>query len=206
MNRIQILETLQSTQDKYVSLLMKSYPTFPSDSLYADFGPPELCDLATQAHACAVALGTTATKRLFYIGFDVLYPFDNPVDLYSWRSNTKNNRVDHAMYLSIALRIDSEIKRMRQIIQFGGEAAYDELPTDLLLVSKDRYEFASPTNEQAGQARSLNTQAARETEALKKINAEESNAIKRLESLEQKTTIWANVSNILNFLRSFFGG
>lgn len=84
---IEVVDLLQAAHNDYFRMLMENYPSVSRNEAhsFAAFGPPELCELATEVHACAIALGKEARDRLFYIGLDVLYPFDNPVDLYNWR-------------------------------------------------------------------------------------------------------------------------
>jgi len=203
MDKLQIADTLQTAHNEYFSLLMKNYPTFPNDSLYADFGPPELCDLATEVHSCAIALGSSALARLNHVGLAVLYPFDNPVDLYNWRQYVKNSRIDHTTYASIAIRIDGELKRLRRTLQLGGEAAYDSLPPDLFLVSKERYVQIAPPAPSNPTLREETSSIHIET--LNITNAVDSAAVGRLEELEKRTTVWSNVSNIVSVLRSLLG-
>jgi hypothetical protein len=139
MNRLEVVLLLQAAHDKYFRALMESYPGFERDAIFADFGPPEICELAIEAHACAIALGPTALRRLRQVGFDVLYPFDNPVDLYNWRKFVRSASVDHTIYASIGIRIDSEIKRIRRAHQLGSADYYDALDDNTFVVSKDRY-------------------------------------------------------------------
>lgn len=204
MSLINIVKSLQATHNRYFKLLIDTYPTLQKQGPAADFGRSEQCELAIEAHACAIALGRTAWERLAYIGFDVLYPFDNPVDQYNWRVAVRNNRIDHAIYASVAVRVDAELKRLRRTIELGGEAAYNELPADALLVSKDRYAALSHTPTGNGtpprepQPPQINIQTVHLT------NAPDSQAVSRLEELETRTSIWSNVSNIATLLKGLF--
>jgi hypothetical protein len=206
MNKLQVADVLQAAHDKYFGLLMKSYPTIPSDELFADFGTPELCELALEVQSCVTALGSTAMKRFIHIGLDALYPFDNPVDLYNWRQHVRNNRIDHTTYASIAIRIDSEIKRLRRTLELGDEAAYNALPPETFLVSKDRYASVATPQASPNPPPAIPPTASVHTEMPDITNPVDSPAISKLEELEKKTTIWSNVSNIITALRTLLGG
>jgi hypothetical protein len=202
MDKLDISNLLQAAHDKYFRLLMKNYPTLQNDDTFADFGPPELCDLASEVQSCAIALGSTALARLNHVGLAVLYPFDNPVDLYNWRHHVKSNRIDHTTYASIAIRIDAELKRFRRTLQLGDQAAYDALSEDLFLVSKERYSPAQPPAAHAQPRQSPSFHI----ETLNITHAADSAAVSNLEAFEKKTTVWSNISNVINALRSLIGG
>jgi hypothetical protein len=142
VNRLEILDTLESAHGEYFRLLLKTYPARPGapSAPAAEFGPPELCDLAIGAQSAAIALGPVAIRRLIHLGFDLLYPFDNPVDLFNWRVHVREQRIDHSLFAAIAIRIESEIKRMRLVLKMNGEREYDALDTGTLLVSAERYD------------------------------------------------------------------
>ncbi len=135
MTKLHILDTLQAAHNEYFNLLIKNYPTLPSEEPFADFGPPELCQLALEVQSCVIALGPTALGRFVHIGLEVLYPFDNPVDIYNWRQHVRNDRIEHTTYASIAIRIDAEIKRLRRTLELGDETAYNALTLDVFLVA-----------------------------------------------------------------------
>jgi hypothetical protein len=204
MEKTQIVDTLQAAHNEYFRLLMKNYPTFPNDSEFADFGPPELCDLASEVHSCAIALGSSALARLNYVGLAVLYPFDNPVDLYNWRQYVKTSKINHTTYASIAIRIDGELKRFRRALELGGIDGYNALSPDLFLVSKDRYAQVAISG--SSNPPSATPEASSiHIETLNITNAVDSAAVSRLEELEKKTTVWSNISNIFGALRPFLG-
>jgi hypothetical protein len=142
VNRLEILDALESAHGEYFRLLLKTYPVRPGapSAPAAEFGPPELCDLAISAQAAAIALGPVAIRRFIHLGFDLLYPFDNPVDLFNWRAHVREHQVDHTLYAAIAIRIESEVKRMRLVLKMNGEREYDALDTGTLLVSAERYD------------------------------------------------------------------
>ncbi|NJA87961.1 hypothetical protein HCX48_01805 [Rhodocyclus tenuis] len=141
MDKLSTLEAFQGAHDKYFRLLLENYPLIQSNQPFADFGPLELCELAIEVHSCAIALGPKARERLCYLGLDLLYPFDNPVDLYNWRAWVKKENINHTTYASIAIRIDSEIKRMRRVFSLEANTAYEAMPTADFLVSKARYKL-----------------------------------------------------------------
>lgn len=208
MEKLSILDEFQTAHDKYFRLLMEHYPLIPRDELFADFGPPELCDLAIEVHSCAIALGPKARARLCYLGLDLLYPFDNPVDLYNWRARVKKENIDHTTYASIAIRIDSELKRMRRVFSFEGEAAYEAVPTEEFLESKARYNSIVAFEEKnEGSNRPASGPAAEmHIDTVNIRYAADSRAVSKLEKLEKETTIGSNVSNIIAALRTLFGG
>lgn len=76
MDRSSILDAFQAAHDNYFRLLLEHYPLSRNDTPFTDFGPPELCELALEVHACAIALGPKALERLRFLGLDMLYPFD----------------------------------------------------------------------------------------------------------------------------------
>jgi hypothetical protein len=204
MDKTQIISGLQAAHNEYFSLLMKHYPGLVHNHLLADFGPPELCELAVEVQSSAIALGPTALARLNYIGLTVLYPFDNPVDLYNWRSYVQTSRIDHTTYASIAIRVDQELKRLSRVLELGGVASYETLSDQMFVVSKDRYaEFGSKTNA-ADEASAMGGPAVH-IGAVNIGNPVDAPAVGRLEELEKKTAVWSNVSNVVGVLRSLLG-
>lgn len=205
MGNLEILEALQAAHNEYFSLMMRNYPTNPSDGLFVDFGPPEMCELAIEVQACAIALGSSALVRLEHLGLSILYPFDNAVDLYNWRRYVKVNRIDHATYASIAIRIDSELKRLRRTLELGGGLGYEALPKELFIVSKDRYK-SNTNHDSPNPAAPPLPPTNISIETVNISNSIDSDAINELERLEKKTTIWSNLSNIIGALRGVLGG
>lgn len=209
MDKISILEAFQVAHDKYFRLLLEHYPLIPKNEPLADFGPPELCDFAIEVHSCAIALGPKARERLCYLGLDLLYPFDNPVDLYNWRVRVKEESIDHTTYASIAIRIDSELKRMRRVFSLEADAAYEAVPTEEFLVSKARYKLAAAPEEIQEKNDHSPAEAPPPAMHIDTVNiqyAADSQAVNKLERLEKETTIGANFSNIISALRTLFGG
>lgn len=208
MEKVSIIEAFQTAHDEYFRLLLKHYPSIPSSAPFADFGPPELCNLAIEVHSCAIALGTTARERLVYLGLELLYPFDNPVDHFNWRASVKKESINHTTYASIAIRIDSELKRMRRVFELGGDASYDAVPSDIFLVSKTRYKVNEVPDGGDGSDNNHNQLKSPPSMHIDTVNiqyAADSQAVSQLEKIEKGTTIGSNFSNIISALRVFIG-
>jgi hypothetical protein len=206
MNSLLIIDAFQEAHDKYFRLLMEHYPLIPKDEPFADFGPPELCNFAIEVHSCAIALGPKARERLCYLGLDLLYPFDNPVDLYNWRVRVRKDNIDHTTYASIAIRIDSELKRMRRVFSLEADAAYEAVPTEEFLVSKARYQSITASEERTDENKK-STPGASPIMHIDKVifkYAVDSQAVSKLERLEKKSTIGANFSSIIATLITLF--
>lgn len=209
MDRFKILDALQAAHCRYFRLFLENYPQASDDTTFGDFGLPGLCDLAIEVHSCAIALGLKARERLFYLGLDLLYPFDNPVDLYNWRVRVRTECIDRTTYASIGIRIDAEFGRMRRVFELGGEDAYDAVPTDVFLVSKMRYKcMAVPDegNSQCGQSNATGLSPGIHIDTVNIPYAADLHAVSRLERLEKETAIGANFSNIVSVLRSLISG
>lgn len=208
MDKLSILDAFQEAHDKYFRLLLEHYPLTSKDKLFADFGPPELCNLAIEVHSCAIALGPKACERLCYLGLNLLYPFDNPVDLYNWRVRVKKENIDHTIYASIAIRIDSELKRMHRVFSLEADAAYEAVSTEEFLVSKARYKSIAVSGERIDESKqsALDVSPTMHIDTVNIKYAEDSQAVSKLERLEKETTIGANFSNIIATLRTLLGG
>lgn len=199
MDKLSILDNFQAAHDKYFNLLLKHYPTIPTDEPFTEFGPPELCDLAIEVQSNAICLGPKALERLCHLGLDVLYPFDNVVDLYNWRAMVKKERVDHTIYASIAIRIDSELKRMRRIFSLAADTAYEAVSTETFLVSKARYasDSSPEENKESGSYPRSEAPAGTHIDVLN-VYAADSQAISQLENLEKGSSIASNISNVVS--------
>jgi len=207
MGKTEILDVFQAAHDDYFRVMLKHYPSFSTGKIFEEFGPSELCDLAIQVHACAIALGASVRNRLLYLGLDLLYPFDNPVDMYNWRVRVKAEKIDHSTYASIAIRIDAELKRLRQVLAFGMDGTYDTLPEDTFLVSKQRYSL-SEAKETPREADKPLQQVSQNTH-IETVNVHypaDAQAVSKLEKLEKETTIGSNFSNIVSVLKTLIGG
>lgn len=205
MEKLLIIDAFQKAHDEYFRLLMVHYPLAPNGG--GDFGPPELCELAIEAQSCATALGPVARERLTYLGLDLLYSFDNPVDQFNWRAQVRRDSISHTTFTSIAIRIDSELKRVRRILQLGGAVFYDAMPPDIFLVSKNRYETikTSDLQKSATNTSKPKKEASVHIQTVNIQYAADDKAVNRLQEVEKKTTIGSNISNIINTLRAVFG-
>jgi len=205
LNREEILENFQNAHNKYFELLMKNYPGYGEDKDFGDFGPVPIYDLAIEVHACAAALGANATRRLRSIGLDFLYPFDNPVDLYTWRVKVKEEGIRHTTFAAIAIRIDSELQRMRRILELGGATAYDGLAEDAFISPQVRNQPRDQLcgNEDPPVAGLEVANCRPSTQVMVLPPDTDHQAVSRLERLEATSSIGANVSAIISFLRSF---
>lgn len=139
---LELVEKFQKSFDKYHLLFLENYPLFSRKEF--DFGSRELNDLSVKCQAYITMLGKTAKARMNYIGFHQLFAFDNEVDWYSWRIWIKENEVNHTQYLSISVRIDTELKRMRTYLEEDMWEAYCSLSEDEYSVSYLRYEDFRP--------------------------------------------------------------
>ncbi|MCO5787248.1 hypothetical protein DHB74_12855 [Pseudomonas sp. G11-1] len=120
----------------------------------------------------------------------------------------KKENIDHTTYASIAIRVDSELKRIRRVFELSGEATYEALPSDAFLVSKDRYKSVAASAEECDGDDESGQKAPQSNMHIDTVNiqyAADSQAVSKLEALEKETTIGANFSNIISFLRSLFG-
>lgn len=203
---IEIVDMLQTAHNGYFKMLMENYPSVrrDSESTFAVFGPPELCELATEVHACAIALGKEARDRLLYVGLDVLYPFDNPVDLYNWRAHVLAKKIDHTVFASIAIRIDGELKRLRRALELGGENAYAGLAPEVLLVSKSRYQLPSDVEKASSDRTHMPPVTTVNINHVSVKHPGDASAINDLEAFEKKTSVWSNVSNVISVLKTIF--
>ena len=120
----------------------------------------------------------------------------------------KKENIDHTAYASIAIRIESEIKRMRRVFSLEADAAYEEVPTKEFLVSKARYKSIAAIEERTGENKqpAFDTSPAVHIDTVNIEYAADSQAVSNLERLEKETTIGANFSNIVTALRTLFGG
>lgn len=204
MDKLSTLEALQVVHDKYFNLMLEHYPLILREGTSAKFGPEELCYLAIEAHCYAIALGSKALDRLFHLGFDLLYPFDNPVDHFNWREKVKLEKIDHTTYASIAIRIDAELKRIRRVHSLNAFSEYEAVPTEIFLVSKQRYTLLpSPDISESVHVTSGDVPPP----SLVKIDAMNICApdTRAVTEIEKGAELGANFSNIITALRTFFG-
>ncbi|MGL6313044.1 hypothetical protein [Vibrio sp. WXL103] len=122
-----ILDDLEECLEQYFKIFLEYYPKSWSHNDADAFAPDELYQLSIRAHCLRAMLGSYCVDRLTYIGFDELIPFDNPIDWYNWAAFIRDNRVPREKYLSIGIRIDSELKRIRFLIEREGCDDYKNL-------------------------------------------------------------------------------
>lgn len=137
-----IVDKFQSSLDQYHELFLHNYPLFSKKEF--DFGSRELNDLGIQCQAYLSMLGATAKARMNFIGFQKFVAFDNEVDWYNWKIWIKENEISHTVYLSISMRIDTELKRMRVFLMEDAWESYCSLREDEHSVSYLRYEVFRP--------------------------------------------------------------
>jgi hypothetical protein len=134
-----ILHKLKDLDSKYWVIFMRNYPTLVDESL--PFNDNGLCDTAIEVRMLLTKLGETATKRMIYIGFDLVYPFDNLLDWYSWASKIRINKIPHEEYSTIAERISSEIAIMERYLNDNSWDDYKRLTEDIFSTGKHRSKY-----------------------------------------------------------------
>lgn len=138
----EIIDKFQSSFDRYHKLFLENYPLFSHKEF--DFGSRELNDLGIECQAYISMLGSTAKERMKYVGFNQLFAFDNVVDWYNWKLWVNENEVDHTQYLSISMRIETELRRMRFFLKEDMWDAYCNLQANEYSVSYLQYEDFQP--------------------------------------------------------------
>ncbi|MDX2022507.1 MAG: hypothetical protein SF187_19880 [Deltaproteobacteria bacterium] len=221
------IEEFKSALNAYFKLFLHYHPALIRDSttgalLDLEKGVWDVRDLLEQGVRLQVmlcTLGQCATKRICRLGFRHLVPVDNPVDWFEWARWIRSAEVGHTPFASIAVRIDSEIERIRQFAEADASSEYDKLPDDLFIVTDTRYEeifatapyrrdrldpnAAAPkaTNEQSGApaSREANTrfQPVPSGGADGRIQIVEGSS---LDAFVKHSTIWSNLSTALSFL------
>lgn len=146
MERIEVLKRFKLAHDEYFKLLLRTYPTKPPITEHSGFGDPHACELATEAQACLIALGSSAQNRMIRLGFDLLYPYNNIVDQYNWRTKIISDDISFTTFASIAIRIDSEIDIIEKLISMACSENYDAIPESLFTQSKSRHTLTTLPN------------------------------------------------------------
>lgn len=210
MNPETLLDAFQNAHNEYFHLLMKHYPSGRKQGHDDEFGAPRLYELAVEVHACSIALGPTPLKRLCALGLEQLYPFDNPVDIYTWRVEVRQKKIPHTLFASIAIRIDSELARMRRLLELTPDALVNELlPDRQFLRNSGEPFFPESKAEATGTApASMDNAALGSVMYVGSIHvnsAPEHQAVNKLERLEKTTAIGSHSSTIINAIRLFFG-
>jgi len=104
--------------------------------------------------------------------------------------------------------MDSELKRMRRVFALDGSAAYESLPTEAFLVSKERYMPIDANEREDDDCGRLPIAGKAPTVHVDTVNvyAADSQAVSQLEKIEKGSAIGANFSNVVTALRTLFGG
>ena len=136
---IDILNKLEKCLEKYFSIFIEYYPDALSMKDSRDFAPGDLYQLTIEAHCLTAILGKSCVERLNYVGFDEYISFDNPVDWYNWAAKVRELKIPKEVYLSISIRIDSELKRIRFLIENEQFNSYENLKYSNYLKPKERY-------------------------------------------------------------------
>ncbi|AWT15819.1 hypothetical protein DM611_16840 [Stenotrophomonas maltophilia] len=210
MNPETLLNAFQNAHNEYFHLLMKHYPSGRQQDQDDDFAAPRLYELAIEVHACSIALGPTPLKRLCALGLEQLYPFDNPVDIYTWRVEVRQKNIPHTLFASIAIRIDSELARMRRLLALTPDAPIDKLLPDRQFLRRSGEPFFPESKTEVADTTlaSIDNPASASVMYVGSIHvnsAPEHQAVSKLERLEKTTAIGSHSSTIINAIRLFFG-
>lgn len=196
---LELIEKFQESFNQYHKLFLENYPLFSTKEY--DFGSRDLNDLGIKCQAYMTMLGETPKARMNYLGFRQLFAFDNEVDWYSWKIWINENKVDHTQYLSISMRIDTELKRMRGFLEEDMWEAYCSLEEDEYSVSYLRYEnFRSPDVEQNDDYDDPNnSENATNIQVVVNNHPEkvEEQMFSNIEHIEKKTSILANIATFV---------
>lgn len=201
MERIEVLKKFKLAHDEYFKLLLSTYPTKSPITEHSGFGDPRICELATEAQACLIALGSSAQNRMIRLGFDLLYPYNNIVDQYNWRSKIIADDISFTTFASIAIRIDSEIEIIEKLISMACSENYDEIPESLFTQSKSRYTLTTSPN--AEPDLNLPPPVSDGSPDLIKEDAD-AEAINQIKKFEQKSNILSNVATVATSIKTLF--
>jgi hypothetical protein len=149
------------------------------------------------------SLGKTAKKRFEYIGFNLLGPFDNPVDHYNWREFVKKRQIHNTIYLSIITRIDSEIERVKKFIENDSFDMYHKLSESEYLTSKDKYDYIFEKSLPPKEKKVHNKEDKSKNIKFNELNINIKNEEKGLKVLEKLNTGSGLFSNIANIVSKF---
>ncbi|WP_339531991.1 hypothetical protein [Pseudomonas mucidolens] len=201
MQRIDVLKKLKLAHDEYFKLLLSTYPTKQPITEHSGFGDPRACELATEAQACLIALGSSAQNRMIRLGFDLLYPYNNIVDQYNWRSKIIADNISFTTFASIAIRIDSEIDIIEKLISMEHSENYDTIPESLFTQSKSRYtRIPSPNLDLDINHPPPSSDGSPD---LIKEDAD-AEAINQIRKLEQKSNILSNLATVATSIKTLF--
>ncbi|HFE37184.1 MAG TPA: hypothetical protein ENK06_02035 [Gammaproteobacteria bacterium] len=206
------LTKLRRLENNYFKKFNEYYPGYVSPEKEGVFGPSELYEMAIEAQVLLTSLGVTAVKRLNYLGFDLLFPFNNPVDWYNWKELVEKNKIYNTMYFSISTRIATEFERMEQHIKNGTWESYCNLSESEFSVPKEQYLSLFINNvDRAESNNSLEKTDDKNHGAQINIDTftyneqREEQAIKTLDGLHKTTGIWSNVANVLSSVLKMTG-
>jgi hypothetical protein len=203
MNNIDnALKKFKELDGNYFKKFNEYYPLFLSEEKQGIFGPSELFEMALEAQVLVAILGDTAIRRMNYVGFDLLYPFNNPVDWYNWKEKIKERKVPQSIYFSIGIRISAEINRIEQFLEFDAWDSYSRLSSSDFSVSCDRYiehfQDPIPTKEVENPfpADEMSKQTNIHIHNMNYNQDVESKAVSSLDKLHKSTGIWSNIANV----------
>lgn len=201
MKNIDILTNFKQAHDEYFKLLLSTYPTKLPITEQSRFGDPHACELATEAQACLIALGSSAQNRMLRLGFDLLYPYNNIVDQYNWRSKIISDETNFTTFASIAIRIDSEIEIIKRIILMECFENYDMASETLFTQSKSRYTLTiSPNVDPGSNVKQLISDGS-PGHIIKDADTE---AINQIKEFEQKSNILSNLVTVATSIKTLF--
>jgi len=192
---------LKELENEYFKKFNQFYPTFYDENKGGVFGPSELYEMAIEAEVLLTSLGKTAVKRLQYLGFDLLFPFNNPVDWYNWKIFIEEKKINHTIYFSVSTRVATEFKRMELHLENDTWESYCELSESEFSVPKERYSglFADKVNDVH-----IENNSDPVTQNVHHINIGEfsynekieQQAVSNLNALHKQTGIWSNVASV----------
>jgi hypothetical protein len=201
MEKIDILKNLKRAHDEYFKLFLSTYPTKHPITEQSRFGDPHTCELATAAQAYLIALGSSAQHRMIRLGFDLLYPFNNIVDQYNWRSKIILDDISFTTFASIAIRIDSEIEIIEKIISMQCLDNYNTIPETLFAQSKSRYTLTTSRNVDLDDNLKPQTSDGSPDNIKKDADAE---AINQITKLEKTSKILSNLVTVATSIKTLF--
>ncbi|ENG7521923.1 hypothetical protein ABVD55_005160 [Vibrio harveyi] len=207
------LRALRELENKYFQKFNQFYPTFVSKEQEGVFGPSELYEMAIEAQVLLASLGQTAVKRLNYVGFDLLFPFSNPVDWYNWKIMIKEKDISHTIYFSISTRVATEFQRIEMHLERKIWESYCQLSEAEFSVPKDRYSSVFSTensHDQECDDTTSNDQAAVNHTHININNLAyndktETDAVDNLDKLNKSSGIWSNVANVASTVMKLSG-
>lgn len=201
MEKIEIVKKFKSAHDAYFKLLVENYPTTSPVTEDSRFGKPQACELATEAQACLIALGTSAQNRMIRLGFDLLYPYNNIVDQFNWRSKIISEDISFTTFASIAIRIDSELQIIEKLIAMESCEKYDAIPEILFTQSKSRYTVVTSPNTNTDINQPLSPPDGNPDRIKEDADAE---AVNQIKEFEQKTNILSNLASVATTVKTLF--